>query len=134
MKFDFNRYEQGKYIKNCAFEPCGKEFEGPLNRKYCCDTCKERQKAWNSKLIALAANGDDLKIRKALRILKKNFKPGKDGGFRVHKMELYNNGFPFDLPTNKVKFDWFDGEMKTIGLFSFYTKGEYFFFYNNLKM
>jgi hypothetical protein len=134
MKYNFTGYYKGKYIKRCVFEPCGVEFTGPLNRKYCGDTCKERQKAWNRKLIAMAANGDDLKIRKALRVLKILFVPNKNGFCIIDKMVLAEHGFPFDLPTNKVKFDWFDGEMSTIGLFSYYIRGNNYIFYRHQKL
>jgi hypothetical protein len=131
---NFEYYSDGQYFKRCAFKPCNKLFPGPLNKLYCCDKCRERQKTINRKLISFAANGDDLKIRKALRILKILFVPNREGYCIINKMILAEYGFPFNLPTNKVKFDWFDGEMSTIGLFSYYIQGNNYIFYRHQKI
>ena len=125
----FKRYESGKYIRNCAFLPCSIEFAGPLNRKYCGDTCKERQKAVNRKMVSLAADGDDLKIKKAIRIIQKIYKPNIRGWFKVDVIKLIVEAFPFDLPTKKVKIDIYDGELECFGMFAFYKKDEFFYFY-----
>jgi hypothetical protein len=133
MHYNFTGYYKGKYIKRCAFEPCGVEFEGPLNRIYCGDTCKERQKAWNRKKIAKDADGDDLKIRKAIRILDKLYKPNIRGISKIPTVTLISEAFPFDLPTKKVKIDVYDGEMNCFGVYCFVIKGEYFLFYKIIK-
>lgn len=127
IKFEY--YSDGQYFKRCAFKPCKKLFSGPYNKLYCCDKCREGQKAWNRRLIALAANGDELKITKALRIIKKLFKPNIRGWFKVHQVKLIEVAFPFDLPTKKVKIDIYDGELDAVGKFAFYKKNDYFYFY-----
>ena len=126
---NYDYYANGKYFKRCAFEPCGNIFPGPLNKLYCSDTCRERQKAVNRKKVSLAADGDDLRIKKATRIIQKLYKPNFHGWFKVHEIKLIGEGFPFDLPTKKVKIDIYDGELECFGMFAFCKKGEFFYFY-----
>jgi hypothetical protein len=137
MQYEFDntykRYFKGKYIKNCAFKPCGVEFAGPLNRKYCGDTCKERQKTWNRKKIAQGADGDDLKIKKAVRIIDKLYKPNNHGFTKIPTVTLIAEAFPFDLPTKKVKIDGYRGEMNGFGVYCFAPEDEYFLFYKFIK-
>ena len=122
-------YKEGKYLHVCRSKYCGVEFYGRLNKVYCSDLCKQVHNNNKASIISKAANGADLKIKKAIRIIMGFFKPDNEGKSIIHRVDLISRAFPFDLPTNKIKDDRYDGEMSSIGSFCFYKKGEYFIFY-----
>ena len=122
-------YKDGKYLNVCGFKLCGVDFYGRLNQVYCSGLCKQAQNNRKSSLVRKLANGSDLKIRKATRIVMDLFKPDNEGKSIIHQVDLISRAFPFDLPTNKIKDDRYDGIMSSIGSFCFYQKGVYFIFY-----
>ena len=119
---------RGQYYIKCAYELCQKLFWGRINKHYCCDNCKERQKSLKRRMVAEAAKGDNLKVTKAIRIIIDNFKPNFRGRSKISEVDLVRLGFPFDVPTVKIKTDYHDNEIDSIGEFCFYKKGDYFFF------
>jgi hypothetical protein len=118
----------GLYKKTCAYQDCQKLFWGRINKYYCCDNCRERQKSLKRGMVAEAAKGDNLKVIKAIRIILDNFKPNFRGRSKISEVDLVRLGFPFDVPTVKIKTDYHDNEIDSIGEFCFYKKGDYFFF------
>jgi hypothetical protein len=104
-------------------------FYGSLKKKYCCDKCKQRANSLKVSIINKALKQDDVKIKKAVRILLKIFKPSDKGFFSVHENKLIELSFPFDVPTNKIKINAYDGEMNSFGIFCFDRRGPYFVFY-----
>lgn len=132
MKENYFRYDKftGLYRKTCAYEYCQDLFWGPYNRKYCCENCKKGQKSLKRRTVAEAAKGDNLKVTKAIRIILDNFKPNFKGVSKISEVDLIQLGFPFDLPTIKIKTDHHDNEIDSVGEFCFYKKGDYFFFQN----
>jgi hypothetical protein len=121
--------KDGKYLKVCGFDLCGKDFFGRLNRDYCAPKCKKLQNNGKTKLVNQEAKGSDLKIRKAIRILIDIFKPDKDGKFIINWVDLDSKSFPFDLPTIKIKDDRYNGTMSGVGSYCFYREEENFIFY-----
>jgi hypothetical protein len=123
------KYKEGKYLHVCRRKYCGVEFYGRLNKVYCSDLCKQVHNNNKASIISKAANGADLKIKKAIRIIMEFFKPDQEGKSIIHQVDLISRAFPFDLPTNKIKDDRYDGIMSSIGSFCFYKKEEYYIFY-----
>jgi hypothetical protein len=121
--------DDGLYEHVCAFHLCEKVFYGSLKKKYCCDKCKQRANSLKVSIINKALKQDDVKIKKAVRILLKIFKPSDEGFFSVHENKLIELSFPFDVPTNKIKINAYDGEMNSFGIFCFDRRGPYFVFY-----
>jgi hypothetical protein len=122
-------YKEGKYLNVCGFKLCGVDFYGRMNQVYCSSVCKQAQNNLRSSLVRKAANGEDFKIKKAIRILLDLFKPDNEGKSIIHQVDLISRAFPFDLPTNKIKDDRYDGVMYCFGSFCFYKKEEYYIFY-----
>jgi hypothetical protein len=119
---------RGQYYIKCAYELCQKLFWGRINKYYCCDNCRERQKSLKRGMVAEAAKGDNLKVIKAIRIILDNFKPNFRGRSKISEVDLVRLGFPFDVPAVKIKTDHHDNEIDSIGEFCFYKKGDYFYF------
>jgi hypothetical protein len=122
-------YKDGKYLNVCGFKLCGIDFYGRLNQLYCASKCKQAHNNSKSSMVRKLANGSDLKIKKAIRIIMGFFKPDNEGKSIIHQVDLISRAFPFDLPTNNIKDDRYDGEMSSIGSFCFYKKEEYYIFY-----
>jgi hypothetical protein len=119
----------GKYLLVCGFDLCDREFYGRQNQVYCCTKCKQAFNNRKTSKVNKAANGADLKIRKAIRILLEIFKPDKEGKCVIHRVDLISMAFPFDLPTNPIKDDRYNGTMHSFGSFCFYQQGGNFIFY-----
>jgi hypothetical protein len=122
-------YKDGKYLNVCGFKLCGIDFYGRLNQVYCSPECKQAQNNRKTSLVNKAANGDDMKIRKAVRILMGLFKPDNEGKFVIHQVQLASMAFPFDLPTITIKDDHYNGKMFGFGSFCFYQQDGNFIFY-----
>ena len=122
-------YKDGKYWHECGFDLCGCEFYGRLNQIYCSPACKQAHNNRKTSKVNQAANGADLKIKKAVRIIMGLFKPDRDGKFVVHQVQLASLAFPFDLPTITVKDDRYNGKMFGFGSFCFYKQDDNFIFY-----
>ena len=123
------KYKGGKYLHVCGFNLCGSDFYGRFNQVYCSPECKQAQNNRKTSLVNKAANGDDMKIRKAVRILMGLFKPDNEGKFIIHQVQLASMAFPFDLPTNTLKDDRYNGKMYSFGSFCFYQQDGNFIFY-----
>ena len=128
-KIKIMKNKDGKYLKVCGFDLCGKDFFGRLNRDYCAPKCKQGQNNRKTRLVKIAAKGADLKINKANRIIMGLFKPDKDGKFIINWVDLVLKEFPFDLPTITIKDDRYNGSMFGFGSYCFYQKEENFIFY-----
>lgn len=122
-------YKDGQYLNVCGFNLCGKDFYGRLNQIYCSPECKQAHNNRKTSLVSKAANGADLKIKKAVRITMDLFVADKDGKFMVSMVDLASRAFPFDLPTVIIKDDRYNGKMFAFGSFCFYQKDGYFVFY-----
>jgi hypothetical protein len=122
-------FRNGKYSRNCDFDLCGRFFFGRLNKKYCSSQCKQAHNNRKASIVNKETNGADLKIKKATRILIENFELDENGKFKIHQDELVSLGFPFDLPTTRIKDDRYNGTMFCFGSYSFYRQYEYFIFY-----
>ena len=123
------KYKDGQYLHVCGFDLCGCEFYGRFNQVYCCPECKQAHNNRKTSLVNKAANGADLKIKKAVRIIMGLFKPDYDGKFVIHQVQLASLAFPFDLPTIIVKDDRYNGTMSAFGSFCFYKKEGHYIFY-----
>ena len=123
------KYKGGKYLHVCGFNLCGSDFYGRLNQVSCSPECKQAQNNRKTSLVNKAANGDDMKIRKAVRILMGLFKPDNEGKFIIHQVQLASMAFPFDLPTITIKDDHYNGKMFGFGSFCFYQQDGNFIFY-----
>ncbi len=123
------KYKGGKYLHVCGFNLCSSDFYGRLNQVYCSPECKQAQNNRKTSLVNKAANGDDMKIRKAVRILMGLFKPDNEGKFIIHQVQLASMAFPFDLPTITIKDDHYNGKMFGFGSFCFYQQDGNFIFY-----
>ena len=62
-------YKNGKYLHICGFDLCNNEFYGRRNQVYCSSLCKQALNNIKASLVNKAANGADLKIKKAVRII-----------------------------------------------------------------
>jgi hypothetical protein len=123
------KFSDGKYLLVCGFDLCSREFYGRQNQVYCCSKCKQAFNNRKTSMVNKAANGADLKIRRAVRILLEIFKPDKEGKCVIHEVGLISKAFPFDLPTNPIKDDRYNGTMHGFGSFCFYQQGGNFIFY-----
>jgi hypothetical protein len=123
------KYKDGKYLKVCGFVLCGIEFYGRLNQIFCSPQCKQAHNNRKTSRVNRLANGADTKIRKAIRIMMRLFKPDEEGKMVISMVVLAYNAFPFDLPTTLIKDDRYSGQLYNFGLFSFYRDGENFIFY-----
>jgi hypothetical protein len=121
-------FENGEFIHYCAFKACAKQFSGRRNRKYCSEACKNAANNLKSASVNQACRELDKKLRKANRILINIFKPNAEGWFRIKSTDLAYFGFPFDLPTNRIKEDNCAKELFVFGLFGFYKQENYFIF------
>jgi len=122
-------YKDGKYWHECGFVLCGCEFYGRLNQIYCSPACKQAHNNRKTSKVSKAAKGEDLKIRKAIRIIMDLFKADKEGKFIISTVELVSKAFPFDLPTVQLKDDRYNGTMSAFGSFCFYKKEGHYIFY-----
>ena len=123
------KYKDGQYLHVCGFDLCGCEFYGRFNQVYCCPECKQAHNNRKTSLVNKAANGADLKIKKAVRIIMGLFKPDHEGKFVIHQVQLASLAFPFDLPTIAVKDDRYKGMLSCFGSYCFYKKEDNFIFY-----
>jgi hypothetical protein len=122
-------YKKGKYLNVCGFYLCGIDFYGRANKLYCSQECKQAHNNRKTSKVSKAAKGEDLKIRKAIRILLDLFKADKEGKFIISTVDLVSKAFPFDLPTIIVKDDRYNGTMSAFGSFCFYKKEGHYIFY-----
>lgn len=122
-------YKDGKYWHECGFDLCGCEFYGRLNQIYCSPACKQAHNNRKTSKVNQAAKGEDLKIRKAIRIIMDLFKADKEGKFIISTVDLVSKAFPFDLPTVQLKDDRYNGTMSAFGSFCFYQQDGNFIFY-----
>lgn len=122
-------FKDGKYLHTCGFDLCGIEFYGRLNQIFCSPKCKQAYNNRKTSRVNRLANGADTKIRKAIRIMMRLFKPDEEGKMVISMVVLAYNAFPFDLPTTLIKDDRYSGQLYNFGLFSFYRDGENFIFY-----
>jgi hypothetical protein len=123
------KYKNGKYLLVCGFELCRIEFYGRSNKIYCSPECKISKNSQKTSRVTELTQGVDTKIRAAVRILMKLFKPDEEGKMVISMVELACNAFPFDLPTTPYKDDRFREVLNSFGAFCFYRKGEDFIFY-----
>ena len=121
--------EDGFYEHKCAFQLCERVFYGSLKKKYCCDKCKQRANSLKVSMVNDALKMDGIKIKKAVRILLEIFKPDERGFFLVNENKLIDLGFPFDVPTTKIKIHVYNGEMNCFGQFCFDTRDNKYLFY-----
>lgn len=122
-------YKDGKFSHVCGFDLCCCEFYGRFNQVYCSPECKQAHNNRKTSLVNKAANGADLKIKKAVRIIMGLFKPDQDGKFVIHQVQLASLAFPFDLPTLAIKDDRHNEVMNSFGSFCFYQQDGNFIFY-----
>jgi hypothetical protein len=122
-------YKDGQYLHVCGFILCGRDFYGRSNKVYCSQKCKQAHNGRKTSLVIKAANGADLKIKKAVRIILDLFEADREGKFVIHQVQLASLAFPFDLPTVKIKDDRYNGTLFGFGSFCFYQKDGYFVFY-----
>lgn len=122
-------YKKGEYLHVCRFNLCKNEFYGRLNKVYCSTRCKTAQNNRIARLINNDSKNYCLKIKKALQIIRKIFKPDNDGKFVINRLKLKSYKFPFDLPTTLTKDDRHIGTLNSFGSYSFYQKEENFIFY-----
>ena len=122
-------YKDGKYWHECGFDLCACEFYGRLNQIYCSSACKQAHNNRKTSKVSKAAKGEDLKIRKAIRIILDLFKADKEGKFIISTVDLVSKAFPFDLPTVQLKDDRYNGTMSAFGSFCFYQQGSNYIFY-----
>jgi hypothetical protein len=123
------KYKNGKFLHVCGFELCRVEFYGRLNQVYCSPECKQAHNNRKTSRVNRLANGADTKIRKAIRIMMKLFRPDEEGKMVISMVVLAYHAFPFDLPTTRIKDDRYRGELNSFGAFCFYRDGENFIFY-----
>ena len=123
------KYKDGKFLHVCGFDLCCCEFYGRFNQVYCSLECKQAHNNRKTSLVNKAANGADLKIKKAVRIIIGLFKPDHDGKFVIHQVQLASLAFPFDLPTLAIKDDRYNGKMHSFGSYCFYQQDGNLIFY-----
>ena len=122
-------YKKGKYLNVCGFYLCGIDFYGRANKLYCSQECKQAHNNRKASNVSKAAKGEDLKIRKAIRIILDLFEAVKEDRLTVSTVDLVSRAFPFDLPTISIKDDRYNGMMNGFGSFCFYEQGSNYIFY-----